>query len=122
MMSRYNAIIRPAIRRVCGELVGAAEEAGKSFAVVDAALLLDAKMPFAFDVMIALKCDPEVQMARLMAKGGFSEAQLRSRLAAQGHIEKSFYKADHVVDTGGEPQATFRQIAGIIDALAEQGR
>lgn len=112
-----NAIIHPAIRRVCGELVERARRSGTALAVIDGALLLDAKMPFVFDLMIALRCDPEVRFRRIMAKGGWSEEEVRQRMASQGGIEKSFYKADAVVDTDGELDAVRAAVDRVVDPL-----
>jgi dephospho-CoA kinase len=99
LLQRYNAIIHPAIRRRCGELVEAARAKGVTLVVVDAALLLDSDMPFGFDLMVALRASGDTQMRRLVARGDRTEVEARARLARQGHIEKSFYKADVVVDT-----------------------
>ncbi len=97
-----NAIIHPGIRRACGELVGRARKSGMAAVVVDAALLLDSQMPFEFDLMIALRCAPDTRYQRIMAKGGWTAEQVKARMANQQDIEKSFYKADVVVDTDGE--------------------
>jgi len=99
LLERYNAIIHPAIRRRCGELVDEALSQGTALVVVDAALLLDSSMPFEFDLMIALRASRATQMRRLVGRGDRTEAETRARLDRQGHIEKSFYKADVVVDT-----------------------
>jgi dephospho-CoA kinase len=112
-----NAIIHPAIRRVCGELVERARASGANVAVIDGALLLDSRMPFAFDLMIALRCDPDARFARVMAKGGWSEAEVRRRMASQGGVEKSFYKADAVVDTDGELDAVLAAVDRVVDPV-----
>ena len=99
LLLRYNAIIHPAIRRRCGQRVEAARSQGAPLVVVDAALLLDSAMPFEFDLMIALRASRDTQMRRLVERGDRTEAEVRARLDRQGDIEKSFYKADVVVDT-----------------------
>jgi len=99
LLLRYNAIIHPAIRRRCGELVEAARLGAATMVVVDAALLLDSSMPFEFDLMIALRASHDTQLRRLVARGDRTEAEARARLDRQHDIEKSFYKADAVVDT-----------------------
>ena len=99
LLRRYNAIVHPAIRRRCGQLVEAARAQGAPMAVVDAALLLDSSMPFEFDLMIALRASRQTQMQRLVARGDRTEEEARARLERQRDIEKSFYKADAVVDT-----------------------
>ena len=113
-----NAIIHPAIGRVCAERVEAARRAGAGAAVVDAALLLEVAMPFEFDLVIALRCDTDTRFERIMEKGGRSAGEVRRRLDSQKSLEKSFYKADVVVDTDRELQATLAEIDRIVDSAA----
>jgi dephospho-CoA kinase len=94
-----NEIVHPAIRRVCGQQVEVLGEAGVPFVVVDGALLLGSKMPFEWDLMIALECNEEEQFSRLMAMGGRTEREVRDRLASQRGIEDRLGEADVVVDT-----------------------
>jgi dephospho-CoA kinase len=95
-----NAIVHPAIVARSSAEVEKARAEGAPVVVVDAALLLDVDMSIPFDLTIALKCDPEIRLARLRGRVGWSEGELRSRLEAQNDLEKHFYKADAVIDTG----------------------
>lgn len=117
-----NDIMHPAIRRVCGRLVERARSSGEGAAVVDAALLLDSDMPFRFDLMIALRCSVEARFERIMAKGGRTEAEVRLRLASQGDVEKSFYKADVVIDTDGEVKHVLAEVDRAVDAALKGPR
>src|SRR5262249_29687343 len=90
----------PAIIARCSKDVENARATGARVAVVDAALLLEVDMQMKFDFTIALTCDPEIRMARLRGRGGWPDEELRSRLSAEDGLEKHFYKADAVVDTG----------------------
>jgi dephospho-CoA kinase len=114
--SALNEIVHPAIIARCAAEVEAARKSGARVAVVDAALLLEVPMPIHFDLVIALECDAEIRLARLRVKGGWSEAELRARLDAQAGLEKHFYKADAVVDTG---PALAEVLAGV-DRLVER--
>lgn len=119
LLRRYNAIIHPAIRRCCGELVAAARRSGVPMVVVDAALLLDAEMPFAFDLMIALRASTATQMQRLAGRGDRTEAEARARLERQQDLEKSFYKADVVVDTDRDLNDVLAEIDGHVAPLLQ---
>lgn len=110
-----NGIVHPAIIARCATEVDAARANGAGVVVVDAALLLEVTMSFPFDVTIALTCDPEVRLARLRSRGGWSEAELRARLEAQSGLEKHFYKADAVVDTGAALADVLARVDGLID-------
>jgi dephospho-CoA kinase len=100
LRAALNAIVHPAIIARCAAEVENARRGGASVAVVDAALLLEVEMSLAFDLLIALQCDRETRLKRLRGRGGWSDAELRARLDAQSGLEKHFYKADAVVDTG----------------------
>jgi len=116
-LRRYNAIIHPAIRRRCGERVAQARSDGTAFVVIDAALLLDSQMPFGFDLMIALTAPEDQRFERLVARGERSPGEVRARLASQPEIEKSFYKADVVVDTGRDLDEVLADIDRLVDRL-----
>jgi dephospho-CoA kinase len=113
---RLNGIVHPAIIRRCADGVAAARARGDRVVVVDAALLLEVEMSFDFDLTIALHCDRDVRLARIMGKGGWNEAEIRARLDAQEGMEKHFYKADAVVDTGRDLAAVLAEIDGLVDA------
>lgn len=115
LLSELNAILHPAIAERCRELVEVARAALARRVVVDAALLLEVRMPFAFDLVIALRAGEEERFRRIMAKGGWSEAEVRRRMANQRSIEKSFYKADAVVDTDGDEGALLKRIDTLVD-------
>ena len=114
-----NRIVHPAIVRRCAAEVAAARARGDGVAVIDAALLLEVDMQVAFDLVIALSCDRDVRLARIMAKGGWSEAEVRARLDSQAGMEKHFYKADAVVDTGRDLQRVLEDVDRLVDAALE---
>jgi dephospho-CoA kinase len=115
-LRRLGAIVHPAIVRGCAAAVGAAAAAGEPLAVVDAALLLEVEMRVAWDLTIALRCPRPERVRRIMAKGGWSEEEARLRLDSQAHIEKSFYKADAVVDTGRRIEEVLAEVDRVVAA------
>jgi dephospho-CoA kinase len=110
-----NAIVHPAIIARCASEVDEARRSGAGVAVVDAALLLEVEMSFPFDLLIALECERETRLARLRGRGGWSEAELRARLDAQSGLEKHFYKADAVVDTGPSLDEVLARVDRLLD-------
>jgi dephospho-CoA kinase len=111
-----NAIVHPAIVARCAAEVEDAHAEGAPVVVIDAALLLEVDMSIPFDLIIALRCDPDIRLARLRGRAGWSEGELRARLDAQGGLEKHFYKADAVVDTGPE----LAQVLATVDQLLDE--
>lgn len=117
LLAVLGEIVHPRIREYCGERVEKLRAAGVPFVVIDGALLLDAKMPFGWDLLIALKCDEEEQFKRLMAIGGRTEAEVRQRLSSQRDIQRSFDRADVVIDTCRPKAEILAEIDGLIDDL-----
>jgi len=115
-----NAIVHPAVVGHCAVEVSRARAAGAPMAVIDAALLLEVPMSFRVDLTIALTCEREERVRRLLAKGGRSEAEIRDRLARQDGMEKHFYKADAVVDTGRDVAAVFADVDALVDAAMKR--
>lgn len=122
-LARLNAIVHPAVTARCAAAVDAARAAGAVVAVVDAALLFEVPMPFAFDLLIALTCNPAIRLARIMAKGDRVEADVRARLERQRDMEKHFYKADAVVDTGRDLPPVLKEVdARVASALDAESK
>ncbi len=97
-----NAIVHPAVLARFSSEVDAARARGDRVLVIDAALLLEVEVDFRYDLLLALTCDRETRRHRIMAKGGWTDAEIRARLDAQEGMEKHFYKAHAVVNTGPE--------------------
>ena len=120
-LKRLNAIVHPAVVARCTEAVVRARVAGVPLVIVDAALILEVPMPFGFDLTIALDCERGERMRRLLAKGGWSEDDVRARLDRQDGMEKHFYKAHAVVDTGRALPAVLADVEALIDAALKRG-
>ena len=115
-----NAIVHPAVVGRCAAEVSRARMSGAPMAVIDAALLLEVPMTFPIDLTIALQCDRDERVRRLLAKGGRSEAEIHDRLARQDGMEKHFYKADAVVDTGRDLAAVLADVDALVDAAIQR--
>jgi dephospho-CoA kinase len=120
-LKKLNAIVHPAVVARCAERVARARVDGALLAVVDAALILEVPMPFGFDLTIALTCERGERMRRLLAKGGWSEDDVRARLDRQEGMEKHFYKADAVVDTGRVLSVVLADVEALINAALKRG-
>ena len=116
-LAALSAIVHPAIIDVCRERIERFRKEGKDLVVIDAALLLEVDMGFPIDLLIALRCASDEQIRRLLAIGGFSRDQIEARLKAQEHLEKSFYRADVVVDTDRPKSEVLTEIERIVRFL-----
>lgn len=68
-------------------------------AIVDAALMIESGGSKRFDKLIVVHCNTDVQIARLMARNGFTRAAAEQRIAAQMAQEEKKAFADYLIDT-----------------------
>jgi dephospho-CoA kinase len=109
-LARLEGLTHPAVRaRIVARLAAFARE-GAKVAVVDAIRLYEGGWAERCDETWVVACDPAQQLARLMARNGFSEAEARQRIAAQPPQAEKIARADVVIDNSGTPEATRAQV------------
>lgn len=113
---RLEQAIHPLVRRRFAEI---AEAAAEPVVVLEATLLVEAGYAPDFDLVVTVEADPEVRLARAVARG-LSEADARARLAAQGDGVRRRAGAGRVIDNSGDLAALERQVAALIDELSER--
>ena len=109
-LARLEGLTHPAVRVwIVARLATLARE-GARVAVVDAIRLYEGGWAERCDETWVVTCDPEQQLARLMARNGFTEAEARQRIAAQPPQAEKVARADMVIDNSGTPAATRAQV------------
>ncbi len=112
-----EAIIHPAVYSAIRAWYESLPDAPPHFAVADIPLLFETGHDHQFDRIIVTWCPEEMQIQRMAARNGFSEAEARQRLAAQMPLEEKVRRAHHVIRTDGPFEETDRQIDAVIAAL-----
>jgi len=116
--SDLEAIVHPAVYRAITAGLRAFELTGNPrLAVVDVPLLFESGRASDFDTVIATICNPDIQLARLIARGMSSE-DARRRLAAQLPAAEKAARANHVIDTSGTFEETDAHVDRLLRALA----
>lgn len=95
-----NAAIHPLIRDRVTQALAEHRAQGTAVAVLDAALLRQAKWDDLADEMWAVSAPPDLALERLAARG-MSAEDARKRAAAQGDPEEALRKADVIIENGG---------------------
>ena len=124
-VEELNQIIHPAVIRRQEEWMA---EVGRhdphSIAMVEAALILEARMAKGFDRLIVVTCRPEQRIDRWARRLKVdSETALREvtrRMAAQLPDEEKIKAADYVVDNSGALAVTARQVKKIYAELEKE--
>lgn len=120
-LGALNKIVHPAVIEGFRRQLEVFRKAGLELAVVDAALLLEVEVPFDLDLVIALRATRDEQMRRLVAMGGVTPAEVTVRLDNQAHLEKSFYRADVVLDTNKSLSQVLSEIDDLVRKLLGDG-
>jgi dephospho-CoA kinase len=100
--AKLNAITHPLIHEHIRAAENAAVRAGGPDTIIvhDIPLLAEGQRSADFDLVIVVDVPPEVQIARLAARG-LPEDQARARMAAQATREQRLAIADIVIDNSG---------------------
>ena len=116
-----ETIIHPVVRRSIEDFFeGLPPDTG--VAVADIPLLYETNRAADFDAVIVAACPPDMQLARVMARDGVSEASARRRITAQLPIDEKVRQADYVIDTSGSFEQTNAETARVLAALQERAR
>ena len=110
-----EAIVFPAIRlQAEAEMAAAASDPAIWFTVLDAAVLLEAGWHDACSQIIYLDAPHPVRAARVLARSGWTQAELDRREAAQWPAETKRRYADAVVTNTGTAAALHTELARLI--------
>lgn len=94
-----NGIVHPLVARRRSELIAAAAE--DAVIVEDIPLLVESQMAPMFPLVIIVHADEDVRVRRLIDYRGFTEADARSRIAAQATEQQRRAVADVWLDNSG---------------------
>jgi dephospho-CoA kinase len=115
-------IVHPAVYDVvegwfAAQAAGAPAGAGRRIAMADIPLLYETGQAGRFDCVIVAACPPDLQVRRVMARDGLSDADARRRIAAQMPIDDKRARADYVIDTSGSFDDTRRHVDRVWAAI-----
>ncbi len=121
-VQELNEIVHPAVIAQENQWI---KEIGRrdpnAIAIVEAALILEARAARRFDRLIVVTCHPEQRILRFARRMGISEdaarAEVTRRMAAQIPDEEKIKAADFVIDNSGSLDATEEQVRQVFTAL-----
>lgn len=101
-----EAIVHPEVWRA----VDAWQRGVRGPGVVAVPLLFETGAETRFDRTLVTECPEAMQVARVMARDGASEAGVRGRIASQMAAAERRRRADAIIDTSGSPAETRAQV------------
>lgn len=110
LLQRLNALVHPHVFREEQALAQAyAHHDESAIVVVEAAIMVEVGSYQRYDKLIVAVCPEAVQIARAMARDGFTEAEVRARLSRQMPLDEKAKLADFRIDTSGTKEHTLAQ-------------
>lgn len=106
-LRKLETIVHPAVGALTRQML---REAQEPVVVIEAIKLIEAGMHFWCDAVWVVKCEPEVQIERVMRDRQMSQPDARARLAAQGPLEDKLRFAHVVIDNSGDEDATRAEV------------
>lgn len=106
-----NSIVHPAVRERTQQHFDTAGE--RDVLVYDVPLLIEAQLPYAFDLIVVAMAPESVRLDRLVNIRGMSPAEAQSRIDAQATDDQRREIADVLIDTGGSMEETYEQVEAL---------
>ena len=113
-----NALIHPIVHAEQDRLMRAEEEraGGDRIVIIEATLLIEAGGRDRFDRIVVVDVDPEIQLARAVARGMTHEDAAR-RIAHQMTREERHHHADYIIDNNGDLRVAEVETRRVFEAL-----
>jgi dephospho-CoA kinase len=111
--ARLEAILHPRIGALSNARFAALASQGHTLALYEAALLVETGRYQEFDGLIVVDAPDAARVARVVARDGVSEADVRARIAAQLPMEDKRRVATHVIENDGDMDALRRQVEDV---------
>jgi len=117
--ARLEAITHPRIMERVREQTDAFRQQGFRLAFLEAALLVETGRCRQLDGLVVVIASEEQQVSRVMAREGWSLAQVRARMRAQLPLEEKRRAATEVIDNSGDQATTQRQVESLVRRMLE---
>lgn len=105
-----NAIVHPEVRELADRRFAAAAAADPEAVVIyDVPLLVEAKVQWAWDLVVVVEAPTEVRVQRMVELRGMSREDALSRVANQADDAQRRAIADVIIDTSGSEEHTLEQ-------------
>jgi dephospho-CoA kinase len=115
-LARLEALVHPSVRAAREEFL--TEQGGQPLVVFDIPLLFEKGAIEEVDAIAVVSAPAAVQRARVLARPGMTPERFAQILALQMPDAEKRARADYVIDTGTDHQATRRKVAALLRKLS----
>ena len=113
-----DGLVHPRVRALFRDAVSQLEAAGAKIVLYDVPLLFETGLEAEMDPVIVVTIPEAVQLERLRARNGLTEAEALARIRSQLPLSEKARRASHRIDNSGTRQETERQVREIWRALS----
>lgn len=113
---KLNALIHPLVHAEQARMFAEAESGEDRVMIVEATLLLESGGRDRYDRIVVVDVDPEVQIARGVARG-MTREEVTRRMAHQMPRDERLRYADYVVDNSGDLRQAEQETRRVYEAL-----
>ena len=117
-LAALEAIVHPAVHHERTRFI--LENGNAPALLFDIPLLFETGGESAFDKVIVVSADPELQRNRVLARDGMSEEKFKQILERQMPDAEKRSRADFIIDTSGTLDETRAQVRNILTCLGLQ--
>lgn len=117
-IARLEAIVHPLVREAETDFRKRAADEGHRVVLLDIPLLFEVGSENRVDIVVLVSTSAEIQRQRVLARAGMTEERFAAILAKQMPDDEKRRRSHFIVDTGGEFDATRRQVDGVLKAVA----
>jgi dephospho-CoA kinase len=118
-LARLEAIVHPLVRKSEERFLAKAKADGAKIALLDIPLLFETGGDKRVDAVVVVSAPPDVQRERVFRRPDMTQEKFAAILAKQMPDAEKRRRADFVVDSSGEFEATRAQVRAILDAVAK---
>jgi dephospho-CoA kinase len=115
-----NALLHPRIAAESARRIFSLGEQGAAWCVYEAALLVENGTHRSLPALIVVTARPDVQLARVMARDGATQAEALSRIGAQLPLADKVAVAQYVVDNSGTMEQLRNRTADLYAELVRE--
>ncbi len=116
-IKQLEAIVHPLVKDEQKKFIETAKDEGKLMVLLDIPLLFEIGSQDRFDYIIVVSAPASIQRKRVLSRSGMTDDKFEQLLSRQMPDAEKREKADTVIDTSGDLEATRKQVLKIYEHL-----
>lgn len=116
-LKKLNRITLPVLTKLIKKKINELKRKKVKYAILDAAILIEANWHKLVDEVWVVYTDPEIQLERLIKRENYSIDEAKNRINAQLSIEEKLKYADKIINNSYDWERTKEQIDNILKEI-----